>query len=1302
MTLTSRFRLPVSFLLLSSAFVLGEARAYAQADVTPPSVVSVSPAAGAGGTTPAVPATATFSEPVQAGSVVFELRTATGALVPATVVYDTVPRTVVLDPTEDLVAGQTYTATLSAALDLAGLPLSAPTLWTFTVVTPGFQDPAILSGLEAPTAVQFASDGRVFVAEKRGVIRVFDSLADPTPGVFADLQTQVHDFGERGLLGLVLDPAFPTRPYVYVLYTHDAAIGGAAPRWGVAGSPGDPCPNLTTTGCPVSARLSRLTASGNVMSAERVLVEDWFQQFPGQSVGDLAFGPDGALYASGGDGAHATSIDTGQFTTPSPDPPGEGGALRSQDLRTPADPVTLSGTMIRVDPDTGLPLPRIPAMTVGSPTTDGNGVRSYAVTSAFLGSAATTVRVLQPTNPVPGMPPRLLYVLPVEAGVTDVASQYGDGFEELRLLDVPNRFNATLIAPSFPIEPWYGDHATLPSRRFESFVVDDLVPFADSLAAPGTTPQRWLIGFSKSGHGALSLILRHPHVFSAAAAWDAPVHLTDMSAFPSMVLNFGTESQFDRYEIPGLVTRSAVAFQQRNRLWISGDTSQWTAQMQQLDQQLTQAGVLHTFVASGARAHHWSSGWLEGAVTSLEATVGATSPLDPNDQRISAYGLRRPARFAFRPGTSEIWLGDIGPGTVDELDRIANPSDGTVDNFGWPCYVGGSANGSFAAQTICQGLTAQTGAALSPLQTYSSGQPLFAGDLCATANGGTITGVAFPGPGAYPASYTGAVFLADRLRRCIWAVPIGANGQPTPGASTPVLSTTGSPANLKSGPGGALFYADPDGGAIRKLTYETGNASPVAVIQASTTSGSSPLFVSFSAAASSDPEGTALTYAWDLDGDGAFDDSTDAQPTFTYNGYGRRTVLLKVQDPQGLSHVTGVNVVTDNTAPVPTISAPTTAVNWSVGQAIAFSGSATDAEDGVLPASRLTWSLIANHCPSTCHAHVIQTFVGVSAGSFIAPDHEYPSNLELRLTATDSLDVPSTASVILQPRTVALTFNSSPTGLQVTVGTSPGQTPLMRTVIVGSSNPVTVPSPQGAWSFSAWSDGGAQNHTIVAPASPQTYTATFQAPPQPAGLVAAWGFNEGTGTVVQSAVGSFPGTLSGATWTTGRFGSGLAFNGTSAMVTVADANALDLTTAMTLEAWVFPTAASGVRDILIKEGAGVDIYNLYARNGQGQPEANVFAGGSNRWATGSALPLNTWSHVAGTYDGTTVRLFVNGVQVGTKAFTGTIATSTGALRIGGNSLWGEFFQGQIDEIRIYGRALSAAEIVTDMNAPIQP
>ena len=106
----------------------------------------------------------------------------------------------------------------------------------------GFVEDKIFVGLQQPTVIQFATDGRVFIAEKSGIIKVFDNLTDETPTVFADLNVNVYNFWDRGLLGMVLDPNFPTTPYVYVLYAYDAAIGGTAPRWGTPGVLSDPCP----------------------------------------------------------------------------------------------------------------------------------------------------------------------------------------------------------------------------------------------------------------------------------------------------------------------------------------------------------------------------------------------------------------------------------------------------------------------------------------------------------------------------------------------------------------------------------------------------------------------------------------------------------------------------------------------------------------------------------------------------------------------------------------------------------------------------------------------------------------------------------------------------------------------------------------------------------------------------------------------------------------------------------------------------------------------------------------------------
>ncbi len=261
----------------------------------------------------------------------------------------------------------------SVVATAAGAPASA------VVLPSGFQDHVAIGGLDEPTAARFAPDGHVFVAEKTGKILVYDSLEDATPEVFADLRTQVYDTGDRGLLSLEIDPQFPTRPYVYALYTYDHVLGeeGEAPKWGTPETSGDPCPkpaDADVDACPVSGRLVRLTAEGNhaapsaAAPAEKVLVEDWCQQFSSHSIGDLRFGADGALYASGGDGASFLSVDYGQFGWPEKnicgDPPdgkgvalspptAEGGALRSQDLRTLADPTDLNGSIIRIDPETG-------------------------------------------------------------------------------------------------------------------------------------------------------------------------------------------------------------------------------------------------------------------------------------------------------------------------------------------------------------------------------------------------------------------------------------------------------------------------------------------------------------------------------------------------------------------------------------------------------------------------------------------------------------------------------------------------------------------------------------------------------------------------------------------------------------------------------------------------------------------------------------------------------------------------------------------------------------------------------------
>jgi concanavalin A-like lectin/glucanase superfamily protein len=204
--------------------------------------------------------------------------------------------------------------------------------------------------------------------------------------------------------------------------------------------------------------------------------------------------------------------------------------------------------------------------------------------------------------------------------------------------------------------------------------------------------------------------------------------------------------------------------------------------------------------------------------------------------------------------------------------------------------------------------------------------------------------------------------------------------------------------------------------------------------------------------------------------------------------------------------------------------------------------------------------------------------------------------------------------------------------------------------------------------------------------------------------VAAYGFNEGRGSAVADASGNGnAGVASGTKWAQGRFGNAsLAFNGMGDWVTVADAASLDLTTQMTLEAWVYPTGTlAGFRDLISKEQVGGIAYSLYANGTGNVPVTGIFTGGTERWLFGTAtLPLNVWTHLAATYDGVQQRLYVNGVVAASRPQTGGIAVSASPLRFGGNAVRDEFFKGRIDEVRVYNRALLPSEIQASMNRPV--
>ena len=204
------------------------------------------------------------------------------------------------------------------------------------------------------------------------------------------------------------------------------------------------------------------------------------------------------------------------------------------------------------------------------------------------------------------------------------------------------------------------------------------------------------------------------------------------------------------------------------------------------------------------------------------------------------------------------------------------------------------------------------------------------------------------------------------------------------------------------------------------------------------------------------------------------------------------------------------------------------------------------------------------------------------------------------------------------------------------------------------------------------------------------------------GLVAAYSFNEGTGTTVGDASGTGNnGTTSNTTWSaSGKYGAALSFNGTNARVNIPNSASLQLTSAMTLEAWVNPsTVTAAWRDVIYK---GNDNYYLEGTSDRGgKPDGGgTFAGANADALSTAALAANKWSYLAVTYDGSALRLYVNGTQVGSQARTGAITSSTSQLQIGGDNIYGQYFKGLIDEVRVYNTALSAAAIQTDMITPV--
>ncbi len=242
-------------------------------------------------------------------------------------------------------------------------------------------------------------------------------------------------------------------------------------------------------------------------------------------------------------------------------------------------------------------------------------ILDYDIHSSYQ-AGATSLRLLPPADPA--RPFVHLYILPVNPGLE---KRWGDGLEAARQLGLGERWNLLAIAPSFSDWPWYADHPANPALRQESYLIHEILPRVEALY-PAANPRRLLLGFSKSGNGAFSLLLRRPDLFHAAAAWDAPLMKTRPDEF-EMPAVYGSAQNFAHYALPGLFRQQAELLRQSApRLGLFGFGG-FREHLHAAHELLERLHIPHVYADGPRREHRWDSGWLAAAAQFLLTDCGA-------------------------------------------------------------------------------------------------------------------------------------------------------------------------------------------------------------------------------------------------------------------------------------------------------------------------------------------------------------------------------------------------------------------------------------------------------------------------------------------------------------------------------------------------------------------------------------------------------------------------------------------------------------------------------------------------------
>lgn len=204
----------------------------------------------------------------------------------------------------------------------------------------------------------------------------------------------------------------------------------------------------------------------------------------------------------------------------------------------------------------------------------------------------------------------VLYILPVAPGTT---SRWGSGIRETAKADIANRYGVICVAPAFAATPWFADHPSDPALQQESHFVKAVIPWVEAnYPAARERSGRLLLGFSKSGYGAVMLLLRHPELFERAVAWDAPLGKTAPDQF-NMIEVFGTEEHFAPYAIPGLLKQRAAEFKDGSPRIILMPDREGDHPMENVREQMAELAIPHVIEFTSGCKHSWESGWVPRA-----------------------------------------------------------------------------------------------------------------------------------------------------------------------------------------------------------------------------------------------------------------------------------------------------------------------------------------------------------------------------------------------------------------------------------------------------------------------------------------------------------------------------------------------------------------------------------------------------------------------------------------------------------------------------------------------------------------